>query len=672
MTFRRSDAWRAITNLPLVVGSLGIAAIVALVLFGPELAPSDPQAQRVIIFYPDGSFAAPPTPPDRFYVLGTDPLGRDQLARLMWGARLTVTALLLGLAGRALLGVGLGLVAGWRRGGWLDRAIGHVTNAVAGVPQLMLALLVVIALRDEGVTGFIVALAAVGWAELAQFVRSGTARAVATPHVEAARALGGTVPHVARVHVLRDLLPQVTGLLALEAGSVLLLMAELGFIGFFISGGTFYTDDAGRPVLPIRDRAPEWGQMLAGARHYAFKDQYVAFVPGVVVVSAVLAFNLFAEGLRAATDPFGVRRLSPRTLGRIARVAFAGLLVGVVGLGYTSATSTQLSFDDGARTAREAAARVLPGAPLVAGVLRFTSEAHAMSRPEKLNYYFRSADGTLLRVGFVDADANAMEVKLHSHDDNVVFEVLQPLDQWGVPWESALGDAEKARGITFRNANPRYLVRVVLAQDRDAAPVYRVQYTTPAARGSLIETRSPARGTTTTRADLRPEEFASDATSRARQLLGGNVRLESMSATWVSERGSLQSTLSELPRLGTSRPTQVAMTFARPEFGAQAQVASIAYVVDRPAAPTASVFGTGIQPGEHREVAYRELVSAFERVDPVELRALRERAQDAGRGWWISISLAAREGASVNVSFSDGVSIVNFRYDPQTGTLQRR
>ena len=671
MTFRRSDAWRAITNLPLVVGSLGIAAIVALVLFGPELAPSDPQAQRVIIFYPDGSFAAPPTPPDRFYVLGTDPLGRDQLARLMWGARLTVTALLLGLAGRALLGVGLGLVAGWRRGGWLDRAIGHVTNAVAGVPQLMLALLVVIALRDEGVTGFIVALAAVGWAELAQFVRSGTARAVATPHVEAARALGGTVPHVARVHVLRDLLPQVTGLLALEAGSVLLLMAELGFIGFFISGGTFYTDDAGRPVLPIRDRAPEWGQMLAGARHYAFKDQYVAFVPGVVVVSAVLAFNLFAEGLRAATDPFGMRRLSPRTLGRIARVAFAGLLVGVVGLGYASATSTQLSFDDGARTAREAAARVLPGAPLVAGVLRFTSEAHAMSRPEKLNYYFRSADGTLLRVGFVDADANAMEVKLHSHEDNVVFEVLQPLDQWGVPWESALGDAEKARGITFRNANPRYLVRVVLAQDRDAAPVYRVQYTTPAARGSVLELRSLARAHPT-RADLRPEELPADAASRARQLLGGSVRLESMSATWVSERGALPPFLGELPRLGAVRPAQVGMSFVRPEFGAQAQNASITYALDRVGAPTAGVLGTGIRPGEHREISYAELLSAFERVDAIELRGSRERAEALGRAWWISISLAARQGALIDVQFSDGASTANFRYDPQTGTLQRR
>jgi len=669
MTITRTDGWRAVTNAPLLIGTLGITVVAVLALFGPQLAPSDPQAQRVIIFYPDGSFAAPPTPPDAYYVLGTDPLGRDQLSRLLWGARLTVTALLLGLGIRASIGTALGVLAGWRHGGWLDRAVAYVTNAVSGIPQLMLALLVVIALRDQGMLGFILALALVGWAELAQFVRAETIRAVAMPHIEAARAVGGTGAHVARAHVLRDLGPQLVGLIALEAGSVLLLMAELGFIGFFISGGTFYTDDLGRPILPIRDRAPEWGQMLAGARHYAFQHQYVAFIPGIVVVSAVLAFNLFAEGLRKATDPFGTHRLTPRTLGRIARVAIAGLLIGAVGLGYVSARASSVSFDDGARTAREAAQRVLPGSELIAGIVRFTSESHALARPEKLNYYFRSADGTILRVGFVDADANAMEVKLHSHEDNVVFDALRPLAAWSVPWETALSAAESGEGLAFRNTSPRYIVRVVLAQDTDGAPLYRVQYAKPAGVGLATEVRVDA---LTGSAAVPPERYFADAISRARYVLAGPVRVESLTATWVSEKGAFASQLAEGPRFGTARPASVGVSLSRADRSGFVPFATVTYRADR-AGSAAILLGNGLSAaGEVKVMSHADLVAAFSAVvDDAELRALRERTELAGRGWSITASAVARQGAPINFFFSDGSTSSAFRFDPATGRVER-
>jgi len=476
---RSGDVWRFLTNVPLVLGASGILAMGVIALFGPQLAPSDPHAQRVVIFYPDGTFASPPTPPDRYNPLGTDPIGRDQLSRLLWGARLTVTIILLGLLGRGLLALLLGVLAGWRSHTWIDEAIRHVTNAVGGVPQLMLALLLVIALQDHGVIGFVLALALVGWADLARFVRSEVIRIADAPHVHAARALGANGAHVVRTHVLRDLTPQLLGLLAIEAGSVLLLLAELGFIGMFISGGVFFTSDSGAPVLPVRDRAPEWGQMLAGARNYAFSHQYVAFVPGLVVVGAVLAFNLFAEGLRAASDPFGSRRVSPRTLGRVVRALALAGVVACLAFAYLAVRSTSLSFSEGLGRAQDTVAQAFPGGKLVAAVVRLSSSSHALAQPERLTYYFVGDGSQLFRVSFLDGDANAIDAKLFANEDDLVVDALHPLDTAGiVDWEVALRLAEDRVGSRFRSQAPSYRVRVLLTHEVGAdRPSYRVQYT---------------------------------------------------------------------------------------------------------------------------------------------------------------------------------------------------
>ncbi|TME71397.1 MAG: hypothetical protein E6I48_13885, partial [Chloroflexi bacterium] len=129
---RRGDAGRMLGNVALIIGLLGVAALGVIALFGPLLSAADPQAQRLVLFYPDGTFKVPPTPPDAYYPLGTDPLGRDQLARILWGARLTFTVVLLALLLRASLALAFGVVAGWRGGTYVDVLITFVTNAVAG------------------------------------------------------------------------------------------------------------------------------------------------------------------------------------------------------------------------------------------------------------------------------------------------------------------------------------------------------------------------------------------------------------------------------------------------------------------------------------------------------------------------------------------------------------
>lgn len=691
---RQSDPWRLLTNVPFVVGTVGIAAIAFIALFGPQLAPSDPQAQRVILFYPDASFQAPPTPPDQYNLLGTDPLGRDQLSRLLWGARLTLTVVLLGLAGRGLLAVTLGVIAGWRKGSWVDQGIGHVTNAVGGLPQLMLALLLVIAFQTQelGIVGFVLALALVGWAELAQFVRAEVIRVVATPHVEAARTLGATGSHVVRVHVLRDLAPQLIGLLALEAGSVLLLLAELGFIGFFVAGGVFYVDDSGAPILPTRDRAPEWGQMLAGARQYAFDHQYVAFVPGVVVVSAVLVFNLFAEGLRTASDPFSPKRLSPRALGAIARTLVAAGLVASVGFGYVSATSTHISYGEGLARAREAAARVLPGGQLTAGVVRLSSSSHALARPEKLTYYFADQRSRIARVTFLDADANAMDVKLDANEDELLVGSLQPLGGRDVvDWEVALRAAEELEGIRFRNANPAWLVRVVLQHDSGGPrPVYRVQYGRVAG-GFQTEVRVNA---LTGSASVPREELAGDAASRARLLLGGEPRLVNISASWLSEGFPQQLSLVSVLRTtgrGAEHPARFDYDFVRGDISHPITV-RVSYLAGQEGVAFATITGSFGGNADSRTLpsppfTLNDLEAAFARAEEAGLRDKREAwiterfgqwsqgasagVFAAGRGeessWRIYVTLFIAEPSSAAGAGSRGAT---FEYDPQTGEIR--
>ncbi len=527
----RGDAGRAIRNVALLLGLAGVLALAFVALFGSRLTPSDPQAQRLVLFFPDGTFKVPPSPPDPYYPLGTDPLGRDQLARLLWGARLTFTVVLLALGLRTALAVLSGLAAGWRRGA-IAQAVTVVTNAVAGIPQLLLALLIAILLRDQAILGFVVALGCVGWAEGAQFVRTEVERIRRTPYIEAAVAVGGRTPGILTRHVLRGLAPQLFGLVALEAGATLLLLAELGFLGVFMSGYIVQLDDNNRPILPVRDRAPEWGQMLAGATQYAFSNQYVAFVPGVVVAAAVFVFNVLGEGARMATDPFSSLSLSPRALGSLGRALLVFVLVLGTSFGVAEARSTQLSFEDALQLAREATDRVEPGDEMIAAVIRFASDSHAMARPAKYNFYFRQPNALgFLRVGFPDGDQNAMELKRFDDEDNLLYSLMSAPKEWSLSWSDALAKAESQGGTAYRSNARGWLTRVVLTA-REERTYYRTLYTPPTGAGiPAIDVVVDARtGAVNDTAEMR----AFGMRIRAEGLLGGVVALASASATWRS------------------------------------------------------------------------------------------------------------------------------------------
>jgi peptide/nickel transport system permease protein len=471
----RADLRAAIGNLPLVLGMVGVLAIAFVVLFGDRISPYDPQAWRIVEFY-DGKIIVPPSPPDSHHLLGTDPLGRDQLARLLWGARLSVT--ITGLA--VLLRVGLGLAVGAlvaTAQGVGSSLLLTLTNVVSGYPQLMLALLVGVALRDLGLIGFVIALGIVGWPDLARFIAVEFKRLSNAPHVEAAHAMGASPRRIALSHVLRNALPQLVGVTALETAAVLLLLAELGFIGLFVAGSVSFSDNSGAPVLPVRDRAPEWGSMLAGALDYATNRQWVAYVPALVVVAAVFVFNLLGEGVRSALDPHGSRALSPRALGWGARAAAMVVLLGVGSFALSQVAAAKgLSYEDGLAQARAAAELERPGARLVASVVVFSSEAHALDRPAKLNYYFVDRSRSSLRVGFVDADPNQKELRFLEDDDGLGdISSFAPVEDPELAWQEALALAEKTVGNFYRSTARGWLARVILRQFPNG-PVYRVRY----------------------------------------------------------------------------------------------------------------------------------------------------------------------------------------------------
>src|SRR4029079_494850 len=139
------------------------------------------------------------------------------------------------------------------------------------------------------------------------------------------------------------------------------------------------------------------------------------------------------------------------------------------------ARSTELSFEDAMAQARAAADRVEAGAPPVAGVARYAAESHGIAKAQTYNFYFRSKGvSATLRVGFPDADMNAMEVKLDD-EDGLSYQLMQPLGAVGIPASKALQVAEDQGGRLYRTART-WLTRIVVSQDASLPyPTYRIK-----------------------------------------------------------------------------------------------------------------------------------------------------------------------------------------------------
>ncbi len=284
-------------NGPLLLGALLVLLVLLLAWRGPALAPRDPlesnPTQRV-----GDVWLSPPFPPLTVpgFPLGSDQLGRDVLSQLLWAIRPTMTLVVLVAALRLLLGTLIGAVAGWARGR-VGQAAQVLLASALSVPVLFVALAVIAAVGiEQGTRAFVLALALTGWGESASVVRQQTQVLKGQTYIEAARALGeGSVGIVTR-HILRQIVPLLWMLFAYEISSTLVIVAALGFLGYYLGGETWVA--VSDTVAQRFSGTPELGQMLAGTIGQLYHGPWRAFAAGSMVFLIVLGFNLLTEGLR--------------------------------------------------------------------------------------------------------------------------------------------------------------------------------------------------------------------------------------------------------------------------------------------------------------------------------------------------------------------------------------
>ena len=267
LRFRRHRT--AMAGLVLLVG------LFALAVAAPLLTSHNPERQKL-------SEALRPLSPA--HPLGTDHLGRDMLARLLYGGRLSLLIGFLAVGLGVVVGVPLGAVSGFR-GGLTDLVIQRLADILLSFPGFLLALSLV-AILGVGLQNVIISVGISAVPSFIRLVRGSVLSIREQAYVEAAHAIGQRRTIIIFRHVLPNAMAPVIVQATLSLGFAILVAAGLGFLG-----------------LGVQAPTPEWGTMLGEGRQYIFRAPGLTMYPGLVIFLAVLGFNLFGDGLRDALDP---------------------------------------------------------------------------------------------------------------------------------------------------------------------------------------------------------------------------------------------------------------------------------------------------------------------------------------------------------------------------------
>jgi dipeptide transport system permease protein len=274
--------WRAFSvNHGAVFGLVVVCLLLLLALFAPWVAPHAPDHTNAAAFlkppfWQEGGSTA--------YLLGTDAIGRDILSRLIHGSRLSLSIGVAVVALALALGVTLGLVAGFYRG-MIEAAIMRVMDIILTLPSLLLAI-VIVAILGPGLVNAMLAVAIVVLPHYVRITRAAVIAEVSKDYVMAARLSGAGTLRLMFSEVLPNCAAPLIVQASLGVSSAILDAAALGFLG-----------------LGAQPPSPEWGTMLADAREFVLRAWWVVTFPGLMIVCAVLAFNLLGDGLRDALDP---------------------------------------------------------------------------------------------------------------------------------------------------------------------------------------------------------------------------------------------------------------------------------------------------------------------------------------------------------------------------------
>jgi len=220
----------------------------------------------------------------RYYLLGTDHLGRDMVSRLIHGGRISISVGVLGVLVSGSIGIFLGLIAGYYRGK-IDDVIMRVVDVFMSIPLLFLALMVLFILGPS-FTNIIIVFAVARWMLYCRVTRGVVMSLREQTFVEAARAIGSSDQRIITRHILPNLITPLLTIAALEVPRNILTESALSFLGF-----------------GIQPPESSWGLMLASGRQYITTAWWIVVIPGLAIFLTALSFNLFGVWLRAVSDP---------------------------------------------------------------------------------------------------------------------------------------------------------------------------------------------------------------------------------------------------------------------------------------------------------------------------------------------------------------------------------
>ena len=264
-----------------VLGLVIVLGVSAAAIFADFVAPHDPYDQEVVNRLTPPLWAAKGSPQ---HVLGTDPVGRDVLSRLIHGGRISLATGVAAVLIAAIIGVTLGLIGGYY-GGKLDSVINSLVNVMMAFPFMLLALTAV-AVMGPSFRNLVIVLGVTGWPIYTRVVRAETYHLKALDFVVSAHAMGFSNLRIITRHVLPNLINTIIVTSSLEVARMIIQESFLSFLG-----------------LGVQPPTPSWGGMLGEGRTYMLTHPWLATFPGIAIFVTTLGINLLGDGLRDLLDP---------------------------------------------------------------------------------------------------------------------------------------------------------------------------------------------------------------------------------------------------------------------------------------------------------------------------------------------------------------------------------
>lgn len=274
---------RMTTHKGFIIGGIMVLTVFLVAVFAPYIAGHDPYHQdlsnRMVppIWSEQGNWDHP---------LGTDNMGRDYLSRLVYGSRISLLIGFSCTAIAAVIGISLGLIAGYF-GGMADYIVSFIITIRLALPAVLVAVAVV-ALIGGSMQVVIFVLGCLIWDRFAVILRATTQQIRSMDYVQAAKAAGCSVAWIMTREIMPNLLNSIVIVSTLEIGRAILLEAALSFLG-----------------MGVQPPTPSWGLMIAEGKDAMLFDPYLVTIPGVALFFLVLGMNLFGDGLRDVTSPEG-------------------------------------------------------------------------------------------------------------------------------------------------------------------------------------------------------------------------------------------------------------------------------------------------------------------------------------------------------------------------------